>query len=95
VKALVLAMVAGTALAVTCSASAAVKTIVLVHGAFSDGSGWKPVADILERDGRVRCGLGNEGTARVTARELVQARLPTPKTPLEAVGPTPPPRGGT
>ena len=50
-KALVLAMVAGTALAVTCSASAAVKTIVLVHGAFSDGSGWKPVADILERDG--------------------------------------------
>jgi pimeloyl-ACP methyl ester carboxylesterase len=51
VKALVLAMIAGTALAVTCSASAAVKTIVLVHGAFSDGSGWKPVADILERDG--------------------------------------------
>src|SRR6266446_7106309 len=30
---------------------AAVKTVVLVHGAFSDGSGWKPVADILERDG--------------------------------------------
>jgi hypothetical protein len=46
VKALVLAMVAGTALAVTCSASAAVKTIVLVHGAFSDGSGWRPVCDI-------------------------------------------------
>ena len=44
-------MVAGTTLTVTCSASAAVKTIVLVHGAFSDGSGWKPVADILERDG--------------------------------------------
>jgi pimeloyl-ACP methyl ester carboxylesterase len=30
---------------------AAVKTVVLVHGAFADGSGWKPVADILERDG--------------------------------------------
>ena len=50
-KNLVLAMVAGAALAVTCSASAAVKTIVLVHGAFSDGSGWKHVADILTRDG--------------------------------------------
>jgi pimeloyl-ACP methyl ester carboxylesterase len=50
VRALVLAVVAGTALAVTCSASAAVKTIVLVHGAFSDGSGWKPMADILEHD---------------------------------------------
>lgn len=30
---------------------AAVKNVVLVHGAFADGSGWKPVAQILERDG--------------------------------------------
>jgi len=30
---------------------AAVKDIVIVHGAFADGSGWKPVATILERDG--------------------------------------------
>jgi pimeloyl-ACP methyl ester carboxylesterase len=50
-KTLVLALVAGAALAVTCSANAAVKTIVLVHGAFSDASGWRPVTDILERDG--------------------------------------------
>jgi pimeloyl-ACP methyl ester carboxylesterase len=28
-----------------------VRNIVLVHGAFADGSGWKPVADILVRDG--------------------------------------------
>ncbi len=32
-------------------ARAAVKNVVLVHGAFADGSGWKPVATILERDG--------------------------------------------
>lgn len=32
-------------------ANAAVKSVVLVHGAFVDGSGWKPVADILEHDG--------------------------------------------
>jgi pimeloyl-ACP methyl ester carboxylesterase len=51
VKSLVLAMVASIALTMTCSASGAVKTVVLVHGAFSDGSGWKPVADILERHG--------------------------------------------
>jgi len=31
--------------------SGAVKNVVLVHGAFADGSGWKPVADILEHDG--------------------------------------------
>jgi pimeloyl-ACP methyl ester carboxylesterase len=32
-------------------ASAEVKSVVLVHGAFADGSGWMPVAKILERDG--------------------------------------------
>lgn len=31
--------------------AAPVKNIVLVHGAFVDGSGWKPVYDILSRDG--------------------------------------------
>src|SRR5262249_52806850 len=35
----------------TSFAHAAVKSVVLVHGAFVDGSGWKPVADILEHDG--------------------------------------------
>jgi hypothetical protein len=28
-----------------------VKNVVLVHGAFADGSGWKRVADILKNDG--------------------------------------------
>ena len=32
-------------------AVAGVKTVVLVHGAFADGSGWRPVASILEHDG--------------------------------------------
>jgi pimeloyl-ACP methyl ester carboxylesterase len=31
--------------------SAPVKNIVLVHGAFADGSGWRRVADILGKDG--------------------------------------------
>ena len=30
---------------------AAVKNVVLVHGAFADGSGWKSVADVLRHDG--------------------------------------------
>ena len=30
-----------------------VKNVVLVHGAFADGSGWKPVADILRHDGYI------------------------------------------
>jgi pimeloyl-ACP methyl ester carboxylesterase len=31
--------------------AAPVKNVVLVHGAFVDGSGWKPVYDILVKDG--------------------------------------------
>jgi pimeloyl-ACP methyl ester carboxylesterase len=38
-------------IALAASAEGAVKNVVLVHGAFADGSGWKPVAEILERDG--------------------------------------------
>src|ERR1700722_1520830 len=28
-----------------------IKNVVLVHGAFADGSGWEAVAEILEKDG--------------------------------------------
>jgi triacylglycerol esterase/lipase EstA (alpha/beta hydrolase family) len=46
-KRLILALLTGAVFAASSPAYAAVKTIVLVHGAFADGSGWKPVADIL------------------------------------------------
>ena len=43
------------ALAFTVAAAAettpTVKNVILVHGAFADGSGWMAVAKILERDG--------------------------------------------
>src|SRR3984885_711198 len=32
-------------------AESAVRSVVLVHGSFADGSGWRPVADILTHDG--------------------------------------------
>ena len=50
-KRLFLAVVAAAALAASSAANAAVKTVVLVHGAFADGSGWKPVSDILVSHG--------------------------------------------
>jgi hypothetical protein len=50
-KRLILALLTGAALAASSPAYAAVKTVVLVHGAFADGSGWKPVADILQSHG--------------------------------------------
>ena len=39
------------ALAFASLAQGAVENVVLVHGAFADGSGWKAVADILRHDG--------------------------------------------
>src|SRR5215510_6025341 len=50
-KRLILALIAGAGFAASFPAHAAVRTIVLVHGAFADGSGWKPVADILQGHG--------------------------------------------
>src|SRR6516165_8281563 len=50
-KRLILALLTGAALAASSPAYAAVKTIVLVHGAFADGSGWKAVTDILQSHG--------------------------------------------
>jgi pimeloyl-ACP methyl ester carboxylesterase len=50
-KALPLVFTAVFGLALSFIAHAEVKNVVLVHGAFADGSGWKPVADILQRDG--------------------------------------------
>jgi pimeloyl-ACP methyl ester carboxylesterase len=35
----------------TASAADVIRNVVLVHGAFADGSGWKAVADILSKDG--------------------------------------------
>jgi pimeloyl-ACP methyl ester carboxylesterase len=43
------AALSGTAIAAP--ATGPVRNVVLVHGAFADGSGWKPVADILRKDG--------------------------------------------
>lgn len=40
-----------TAFAIPAQAAAPIKNIVLVHGAWVDGSGWKPVYEILTKDG--------------------------------------------
>ncbi len=53
-KPLVAAAAAALALlsvAVAPARAETVKNIVLVHGAFADGSGWRHVVDILEKDG--------------------------------------------
>lgn len=49
-KSLTLALAALT-LGLSSLSHAGVKNVVLVHGAFADGSGWRAVATILEHDG--------------------------------------------
>ena len=46
-----LAVAALGALTAAAAQAAPIDNIVLVHGAFVDGSGWRPVYDILSRDG--------------------------------------------
>jgi pimeloyl-ACP methyl ester carboxylesterase len=48
VAVLAAALAGGT---VESASAAAIKNVVLVHGAFADGSGWDAVAKILEKDG--------------------------------------------
>jgi pimeloyl-ACP methyl ester carboxylesterase len=53
-KRLLAASIAAAALALGLSGLASaesIKNVVLVHGAFADGSGWRAVADILQHDG--------------------------------------------
>ena len=54
VVAILAAMLAGGTLETASAQSApktGIKNVVLVHGAFADGSGWEAVAKILEKDG--------------------------------------------
>lgn len=51
VSAIALSMAAMGAQAAPAATPTPVKNIVLVHGFFADGSGWRGVADILTRDG--------------------------------------------
>jgi len=50
-KSLLCVLTAALGIALTSLAHGAVTNVVLVHGAFADGSGWEPVADILQHDG--------------------------------------------
>jgi hypothetical protein len=50
VATLAAALVGGT-LESAAASQADIKDVVLVHGAFADGSGWEAVAKILQKDG--------------------------------------------
>jgi pimeloyl-ACP methyl ester carboxylesterase len=72
-----------TLLGVPGAASAApVKNVVLVHGAFADGSGWRAVANVLQHDGysvsvvqQPETSLADDAAATKRAIEQVNAPL--------------------
>jgi pimeloyl-ACP methyl ester carboxylesterase len=50
-SATVILSIASAAIPVQAAPAGAVKNVVLVHGAFADGSGWKAVSAVLTKDG--------------------------------------------
>ena len=73
--------VAAAAVLSTIATAAPIRNIVLVHGAWADGSGWKGVYDILRRDGYTVSVVANPDTGLaddVAATERVLARQDGP-----------------
>ena len=57
---------------------APVKNIVLVHGAWADGSGWKGVYDILAKDGyNVSMVQEDRKSTRLNSSHEVPSRMPS------------------
>ncbi len=80
------------ALALSCAVSTAAiagapdKSIVLVHGAFVDGSGWEGVYDILKKDGYDVTIVQNPTTSLAADVALTKAAIDAQKKPVILVG---------
>lgn len=68
------------------STSAAVKNIVLVHGGFVDGSGWKQVYKILKKDGYTVAIVQNPTISLADDVALAKRTIATQSGPVILVG---------
>jgi pimeloyl-ACP methyl ester carboxylesterase len=66
--------------------SAPVKNVVLVHGAFADGSGWEAVAKLLERDGYTVSVAQPPETSYADDQKYTRAAIDTMGGPVVLVG---------
>ncbi len=81
------AAVATVALGMSGVASAEpVKNVVLVHGAFADGSGWRAVTEILERDGYAVTVVQEPETSLADDAAATKRMIERVKAPLILVG---------
>src|SRR5271155_2500961 len=70
----------------TVAAPTGVHNILLVHGAFADGSGWEPVAKLLEKDGYTESGLQEPETSYADDQKFAKAALDAMDGPVVIVG---------
>ena len=80
------AMLAGLAASLGAQAPAAKPTIVLVHGAFADGSSWSKVIPILQRDGYNVIAVQNPLTSLDADVETTKRALAMQTGPVVLVG---------
>jgi pimeloyl-ACP methyl ester carboxylesterase len=66
--------------------AAGVKNVLLVHGAFADGSGWDAVAKILEKDGYTVSVLQEPETSYAEDQKFAKAALDAMGGPVVIVG---------
>ena len=63
-----------------------IKNVVLVHGAFADGSGWKRVADILKNDGYKVSVVQHPETSYAEDQKYTKAAIDAMDGPVVLVG---------
>src|SRR5271169_5332034 len=63
-----------------------IKNVVLVHGAFADGSGWKRVADILKNDGYKVSVVQHPETSYADDQKYTKAAIDAMSGPVVLVG---------
>jgi pimeloyl-ACP methyl ester carboxylesterase len=84
--ALIIASFAGALHAQSAHSSAAKPTIVLVHGAFADGSSWQRVIPILQRDGYTVIAVQNPLTSLAADVETTKRVVDAQTGPVVLVG---------
>src|ERR1700691_5857052 len=65
-----------------------IKNVLLVHGAFADGSGWEAVAKLLEKDGYTVSVLQEPETSYAEDQKYAKAALDAMDGPVVIVGPS-------
>jgi pimeloyl-ACP methyl ester carboxylesterase len=76
----------GSIQTVVAAPATGIKNVVLVHGAFADGSGWEPVAKLLEKDGYTVSVLQEPETSYAEDQKYAKAALDAMDGPVVIVG---------